>query len=415
MQKQKLLVIGITMNAAGSEKSFLSFANCLDYEKFDVTLLLAKKAGPFLPKIPPQVRVIELPEYGEMFTLDGANATKTILHCFVRKNPLLLFEIFPYFIKTKLFPKKAHDTATRLWCRLMRHMPPLPGEYDAALAYWGDKTMFYMCDKVTAKHKIAWLHFDYEHPPRDDKTYFHYFNACDRLVTVSDTINRSLQCHFPALREKCVHMENIIDAKDILQSAENGKGFPDSDYTGLRILTVGRIAEQKGYDMAVTAMQRLCADGIDARWYILGEGTPADVAALRAEITAAGLETRIRILPRTNNPYRLMRDCDIYAQPSRHEGKPIAVEEAKILEKPILVTNYLSAGDQLLDGKHGMICAIDADSIYKGLKELCLSPQKRAEYKAVLAKSPKGNAEEMQVFYEMLQTLDREKNSAKNS
>lgn len=45
--KKRILVIGITMAAAGSEKSFLSFANTIDYEKYDVDLLLARKNGRF--------------------------------------------------------------------------------------------------------------------------------------------------------------------------------------------------------------------------------------------------------------------------------------------------------------------------------------------------------------------------------
>ena len=44
--KKKMLIIGITMAAAGSEKSFLSFAKtAIDFEKYEVDLLLAKKTG----------------------------------------------------------------------------------------------------------------------------------------------------------------------------------------------------------------------------------------------------------------------------------------------------------------------------------------------------------------------------------
>ena len=93
-KKTKLLIIGITMYPAGTEKSFLSFASCLDYDKYDVTLLLAKKEGLFLPMIPPQIRVIEMTDYAEMFTLNGGNAMKVIWNTMVKKNPKLLFEIF---------------------------------------------------------------------------------------------------------------------------------------------------------------------------------------------------------------------------------------------------------------------------------------------------------------------------------
>ena len=43
------------MNCAGTEKSFLSFLSALDFERFDVTLLLAKKEGLLMDQLPPQV------------------------------------------------------------------------------------------------------------------------------------------------------------------------------------------------------------------------------------------------------------------------------------------------------------------------------------------------------------------------
>ena len=105
MKKQKILVIGITMNCGGSEKSFLSFVHCLDFERFDVTLLLAKKTGLFMQLLPPQIHVIEMQQYGEMFTLDGGSAMHVIWNEMVKKHPLYLFEILPYALKMKMHLK----------------------------------------------------------------------------------------------------------------------------------------------------------------------------------------------------------------------------------------------------------------------------------------------------------------------
>ena len=58
--KKEMLVIGITMNAAGTERAFLSFAEKIDYNKYDVELLLAKREGAFLHLVPPQIKVTEM-------------------------------------------------------------------------------------------------------------------------------------------------------------------------------------------------------------------------------------------------------------------------------------------------------------------------------------------------------------------
>ena len=173
--KKKILFIGITMNCAGSEKSFLSFVNTLDREKFDVDLILAKREGLFLEQIPDYVNVIEMENYGEHFLLSGKNAVSCIWNTFIKKNPLNAFTVFPYFVKLLLCKSKRESTATKMWKRLMQKMKKIEKKYDIAVSYWGDRTMFYMIDKVDADKKITWLHFDYSFPKRDNDIYLPYF------------------------------------------------------------------------------------------------------------------------------------------------------------------------------------------------------------------------------------------------
>ena len=204
--------------------------------------------------------------------------------------------------------------------------------------------------------------------------------------------------HFPALSDRIVCMENICDPRLIRDLALRGETFPDHHFTGRRILTVGRIAEQKGYDMAVEVLARLRREGYDIRWYIIGSGEQADEEALKLKAIDYNVADTLILLGNTTNPYTYMRDCDIYAQPSRHEGKPIAVEEAKILYKPILATEYLSAREQLSDGELGEICPISVDGIYEGLKKLLDNPFLCECYSDRLVTVPHGNTDEMHVF-----------------
>ena len=400
--KQKLLIIGIVMNSAGTEKSFLSFAEALDYSRFDVDLLLAKKVGDFLSLIPKEINVIEMPDCGEMFLLSAKNAAKTIFNSLIKKKPWIAFEVFPYFVRLLCSSGcKRADIATALWCKLLKYFPSVEKEYDAAVAYWGDRTMFYMVDKVHAKKKITWLHFDYENPPRDDKIYGRYFSECDHIVTVSSVIDESLKKHFPSLAERCVMIENINHAAVIHSMAEKGDSFSDH-FEGIRILTVGRISEQKGYDFAVEALGRLCAEGKNVRWYVLGGGDPVDRDKLLCRAKELGVEDRLVFLGTTSNPYTYMKNCDIYVQPSRHEGRPIAVEEAKILARPIVITRYLSANEQLENGKFGIVCDISTDAVADAISQLIENPTLRDHFTEVLSAQNFGNEHEIEKFYKLL-------------
>ena len=370
--KQKMLIIGITMAAAGSEKSFLSFArHAIDYDQYEVDLLLAKKTGDFLSQIPKNIRVLEMGKEGEIFLINRDNAARIIARRYLLKNPLRAFSLIPHIIKRKTAKTAAEKdfASNRMWCELLKKMPAWDTEYDVALAYWGDHTMFYMCDKVKAKKKIAWLHFDYASPPREDALYLHYFSKCDKVVTVSKKIEASLKQALPEIADKVMTMENIIDAEDILQRASEPCDLAD-DVRGIRLLTVGRICHQKGYDMAIPAIARLVSGKNDIKWYIIGDGEAIDKENLHERIRQYGLQDRVSFLGIRQNPYPYMKACDIYLQPSRHEGKPIAVEEAKILQKPIVVTDYSSAKEQMAGYPIYEIVEISEDGIYGGLQTM---------------------------------------------
>lgn len=398
--KTKLLIIGIIMNCAGTEKSFLAFANSLDYSKYDVTLLLAKREGKLLDKIPPQIKIITMDErYADMFLLSGKNAIRTIFNCFVKHNPFTIFQLIPYFLKICIFKSKRSDIATRMWCDLMKKAPRLPGKYDVAAAYWGDRTMFYMCDKVDAKKKIAWLHFDYGNPRREDKLYLSYFERCDKIVTVSQKVNDALCDHLPQIADRCTVIENINSSSAIKELAECGNSFPDKEYSGKRIVTVARICEQKGQDIALKVLKKLCDEGYDVRWYFIGNGDDNDILEFKASAVSMGIADRAIYLGPTDNPYRYINDCDVFVLTSRYEGKPITVEEAKILCKPIVVTNYLSATEQLENGKFGMVCKIDEDDVFLAVRRLLNDDQKRSALEQTLAAADFDNTSEMEKFY----------------
>ena len=196
-------------------------------------------------------------------------------------------------------------------------------------------------------------------------------------------------------------MENIQNVSLIRRMADTAQTFTD-DFDGKRILTVGRVSEQKGYDFALEALIRLVNEGYNIRWYVLGGGDEADIYVLKARANQAGVGDRLVFLGTTINPYGYIKDCDIYAQPSRHEGKPISVEEAKILCKPIYISNYLSAGEQLAGGRYGVIGEIGADGTYEGIKKLLCDSELCRKFTEELSASDFGNTNEIEKFYTMI-------------
>ncbi len=399
--KKKILFIGITMNCAGSEKSFLSFVNTLDPEKFDVDLVLAKREGLFLEQIPDYVNVIEMEKYGEHFLLSGKNAVSNIWNTFIKKNPFYAITVLPYFLKLVLNPKSRESTATKMWIKLMHKMPRIEKKYDIAVSYWGDRTMFYMIDKVDAEKKITWLHFDYSFPKRDNDIYLPYFEKCDAIVNVSTAVDDALKRELPSLENKCIVIENINSTELINKMAKSGESFSDN-FDGVRILTVGRIADQKGYDFAIPAFARLRREGHNVRWYVLGGGDEDYIDYIKSIVERENVKEDFIFLGTTPNPYAYLANCDIYAQPSRYEGKPISVEEAKILKKPIFVCRYLSAEEQLENGVLGKISDIGEEGVYEGLLSMLTDKERTSGYVRALEERNFSNENEIEKFYALI-------------
>lgn len=67
------------------------------------------------------------------------------------------------------------------------------------------------------------------------------------------------------------------------------------------------------------------------------------------------------------NPYGYMRGCDIFVQPSRHEGYCITLAEARCFTAPIVATNFTGAGEQLKGRPNAVVTGMDAEDMAEGI------------------------------------------------
>jgi glycosyltransferase involved in cell wall biosynthesis len=79
------------------------------------------------------------------------------------------------------------------------------------------------------------------------------------------------------------------------------------------------------------------------------------------------MEGYVVLLGKRTNPYPYFKACDIYVQPSRFEGNAVTVREAQILGKPVVITDYPTARDQITDGEDGIIVPLDNEGCAVGL------------------------------------------------
>ena len=141
--------------------------------------------------------------------------------------------------------------------------------------------------------------------------------------------------------------------------------------------------------------------GLDVKWYLIGYG--GDEPRIRQKIAEAGMEERVIILGKKDNPYPYLRACDLYVQPSRYEGKAVTVREAQLLGKPVVITNYATSGSQLEDGVDGVVVPMDNAGCAAGIAALLRDPARMRRLSENCKKRDYTNSAEVEKIYALME------------
>lgn len=165
----------------------------------------------------------------------------------------------------------------------------------------------------------------------------------------------------------------------------------------IKLLSIGRFSNPKNFDNVPDICRRILEAGLDIKWYLIGYG--GEEQLIRQKISEAGMEDRVIILGKKENPYPYIKACDLYVQPSRYEGKCVSVKEAQLLCKPVVITRYATSASQLEDGADGIIVPMDNEGCAAGILELLRKPERMSQLSATCAERDYTNAQEVEKIY----------------
>lgn len=392
-KKKSILFVNYSLHSGGIEKSLVTVLSLFDYATYDVDLQLFANEGMFLSRVPSQVHLLK--------PLFPAEYRQNIRQAFFR----LLFGGHPAAALCRLLVSFAGLKGTvgerlaKMWNIERRFIRPSRKQYDAVVAFMEGQPIYYAVSKVTAKKKIGFIHGDYSAMGLDSTFDRGYFEKLSALCTVSESCLQSLRAVFPEYSNRLRLIFNIISPDFIRTMAEKGRGYNDG-FTGLRILSIARLSVQKGLDLAMPAVEKLKKSGLAFRWYIIGIGPEEE--RLKTMVKELDIGSCVRFLGEQPNPYPFLKGCDIYFQPSRFEGKAIAVDEAKVMCKPILLTDFSTAPDQIDSGRNGLIVPMTPEGIFEGLESLLLNEERRSAFSENLSKSNFSNEDEINKLYALI-------------
>ncbi|MEK3881789.1 glycosyltransferase [Paenibacillus sp. PL2-23] len=392
---KKLLFVMNHLHCGGAEKALISLLQTIDYSRYEVDLLLFERGGIFYDQIPQQVNLLEAPKVYRYFDMPIMNA---LLECLREKKIGIAIARIGAGLISRL-EKNAARREQRVWRYLGYGMPKLTESYDAAIGYLEKNPVYFCIDKVNSRLKLGFIHNDYVQLGMDQQLDRKHFDKLNYLMTVSKECGIVLERTFPEYLDKVKIMHNIVSPSTITElSLQTSPTLPNRPR--IAIISVGRLTPQKGFDMAIPACRDLLNKGMDIAWYVIGEGE--ERSRLESMIEQFGLKDRFILLGIKENPYPYVRQADIYVQPSRFEGKSIAVDEAKILGKPIVVTNFSTAADQIFHEINGLVVEMNAEGISAGIERFVLDHSLRLKCMNALQEEPLGTEQEIEKLYELL-------------
>lgn len=392
MKKESILFVIDSLHCAGAEKSLTTLLSLLNYSKYDVDLQLFGYGGALEELVPKEVNILKPMEYIKFSSLSTKNAVIKSL-----KN--MNFKMLSSRLKFSLAIRKDNysnaQKARVYWQKVSNVIEKNNKEYDIAISYAQGVPTFYVAEKVCAKKKLAWVNVSYKLEDEDRIFQEHFYDKYNKIVAVSDSAKNIFLETFPKYTDKLEIIYDINDADFIKKMSDQGQSYNDN-YTGLRILTIGRLANQKGYDMALEACKILKEKGIEFKWYSLGIGPLKE--EIEKYINENNLENNFKLLGVKSNPYPFIKDCDIYVQTSRFEGFGIAIAEARMLNKPVVTTRFDAVYNQMKDRKNGLVVDMNSQGIVNGILELINNKELTNEIISYLKTEKKGNREEINKF-----------------
>lgn len=351
----KLLFITESLAGGGAEKVLSVILKNIDKSKFHITLCSIVNTGIYIDELSGIV------DY--KFVVDDNSRQKNIFKRILNSIKYkLIYDILPVSWVYFLFIPKNNDTEVA-FCE-------------------GFATKLLSKSLNKRAKKIAWVHTDLVNNPwpvdigvyRNSEEEYRAYNSYDRIVCVSETVKRTF-CEKYGLADKLSVIYNPVDKEEIIvKSKETEISYP---YNGFRIITVGRLVKQKGFDRLIRITKRLKDNGFNITLDILGDGPLRH--QLKMLINEYGLGSSVNILGFHSNPYPIIACHDLFVCSSYAEGFSLVMAEAMILGLPVISTYCAGPNELLDDGKYGLLVENDDAALFSGIAEVISHQELLAE------------------------------------
>lgn len=265
-------------------------------------------------------------------------------------------------------------------------------KYDCVISYQESIATNFV-RHIKAGKRIAWVHNNYTNVLRkykSKKAFQKIYNCYEHIICVSKAGADNFKKNSGLSPEKILFIYNTLISEKLIRKSQEPleKVMSDSNKSRIvnalgekcvKLVSSGRLVEQKRFDRAIEAARILKQKGYEFKWFIIGEGNLYD--RINDLIIKYGLTEYVYLTGGLSNPFPVVNRCDIFVITSDFEAHPMVANEALILGKPVISTDYDSATEVITDGFNGCICHMTDEGIADCIEELLIHENRRLALK----------------------------------
>ena len=335
---KKILFLIHDLHQGGAEKVLVNLVNNMDPQQFDITVV----------------------------ALFGGGVNEQFLAPHVHYRA-----IYP-----KAFPGNSH--VMKLFSPKLLHKLYVKEHYDIEVAYLEGPAARIISGCTDPDTKtVCWLHCTMKSAEefavgfRSVEEAKQCFSRFDRGVFVSKGVMEAFRAYCPMEHMQVLHNTNESDK--ILTLAQEPVPADLFHEGELSLIGVGKIEEVKGFDRLARIHARLRREGYPVHTYILGQGSRE--SELRRFLENEGMTDSFTFLGYQTNPYKFVKNADLFVCSSHSEGFSTAATEALIVGTPVCTTR-VSGMDELLgeNNEWGIVTENDEEALYQGIRQLLKDP-----------------------------------------
>ena len=340
---KKILIFVDSLNEGGVTKVLLDLLENINREKYDITVMTLYNQGVYISEVKQYAR------YTYCFNIPNFNdqSLKAELYRNYWGGMLRLPESFMY----KCFVKE---------------------KYDIEISFmhgWSTKVISGSNNKKSKK--IAWVHVDLVTWNRGDgvfKNLEHHkkaYSKFNEVICVSQTVKEGIEKKYNVKNARVLY--NPINREKILKLSK--EKIDDINLSNkFKLISVGRLSEQKGYDRLLRVFKKLKNDVIDIELILVGNGDKYN--ELNKYIVENKLEKDVTLLGFKENPYKYVRASDLFVCSSISEGFSLVIGEAMAVGVPVVSVDCPGPNEILDYGKYGKLVNNSEEDLYNGIKEM---------------------------------------------